>query len=319
MALPVTFAYPTGSTLGYSIERMFDGFYYDFSNATFTGTPTTQVASLPEQTAPLLGRYRATISSTPQGTFTNGDYCVNVHNLGATPNTVILPLFTTAYNGSFATVIPSGSGDPWATALPGSYSAGTAGALLGGYVAPANASIASILTAVGTLSTNMATLGTNLTSVNSNVTAVGSAVTAVDTIVLAVKAVTDQLATTLQGSGPYSFTALALAAAPTGGGGGGSDPWTTQLPGSYATGSAGAILGRQTGFKLAADGVDAISIETGVNFRQATSIILAAAAGVSRGGPSDIITFKGGNSAVDRITATVDLFSNRTFVVLNLP
>lgn len=39
------------------------------------------------------------------------------------------------------------------------------------------------------------------------------------------------------------FTAHALALAPTGSGGGGTDPWATALPGGYAAGTAGAILG----------------------------------------------------------------------------
>ena len=39
------------------------------------------------------------------------------------------------------------------------------------------------------------------------------------------------------------FTAHALALAPTGTGGGGTDPWATALPGAYAAGTAGAILG----------------------------------------------------------------------------
>jgi hypothetical protein len=133
MALRIRFQYPTGSTLGYSIERLSDGTFFDFSNATFTPSPSTLVAPLPEDTGGFTGRYKVTLSSTPAAQFTDGDYVVTVHN-GAAANAVVGLLGVVMHSGDDATVFP-GSGstgtDPWATALPGSYPAGTAGAILG--------------------------------------------------------------------------------------------------------------------------------------------------------------------------------------------
>ena len=53
MALRIRFQYQTGSALGYSIERLSDGSFFDFSNSTFSTTPTTLIAALPEDTATL--------------------------------------------------------------------------------------------------------------------------------------------------------------------------------------------------------------------------------------------------------------------------
>jgi hypothetical protein len=133
MALRIRFQYPTGSTLGYSIERLSDGTFFDFSNTTFTPSPSTLVAALPEGTGSFIGRYKVTLSSTPAAQFTDGDYVVTVHN-GAAANAVVGLLGVIMHSGDDATVFPgSGSSgtDPWATTLPGSYPAGTAGAILG--------------------------------------------------------------------------------------------------------------------------------------------------------------------------------------------
>lgn len=53
-----------------------------------------------------------------------------------------------------------------------------------------------------------------------------------------------KLNTMLQGSGPYAFTALALANAPAGGGGGGADPWAVDL---VAAAQNGTYTGNQAG------------------------------------------------------------------------
>ena len=66
----------------------------------------------------------------------------------------------------------------------------------------------------------------------------------VDTDTSAIKVVTDRLGTMLEVDGAvYRYTANALEQAPGGGGGGGTDPWLTLLPGAYAAGTAGNILG----------------------------------------------------------------------------
>ena len=70
---------------------------------------------------------------------------------------------------------------------------------------------------------------------------------------------------------------------------------------------------------LAPSGLDAISIESGVNARQALSPILAASAGVLLGAGTGTIIVKGGFSATTRITATTDNAGNRTAITLTLP
>jgi hypothetical protein len=73
------------------------------------------------------------------------------------------------------------------------------------------------------------------------------------------------------------------------------------------------------GYVLASSGLDAISIEGGVNARQALSPILAACAGVIAGAGTGVIVIKGGNSSTTRITATTDNSGNRSSVTLTLP
>jgi hypothetical protein len=82
---------------------------------------------------------------------------------------------------------------------------------------------------------------------------------------------------------------------------------------------AEAVFEVISGHRLAADGLDLIVIETGVNARQAMSPILAAAGGVLSGAGTTSITIKGGNTATNRIVATVDADGNRSAVTLTLP
>jgi hypothetical protein len=133
MALRIRFQYQTGAALGYSVERLGDGLFFDFSDSTFKSSPVSLIASLPEDTGNFVGRYKVTLATTPASQFTDGDYVVTVHNVSAA-NSVVGQLAVVMHAGSDATVIPGsgGSSDPWAVALPGSYAAGTAGAILGG-------------------------------------------------------------------------------------------------------------------------------------------------------------------------------------------
>ena len=75
--------------------------------------------------------------------------------------------------------------------------------------------------------------------------------------------------------------------------------------------------------KLASDGLDSITVETGVNARQALSPILAASTGVISGASNSssmTITVKAANnSATTRIAATADRYGNRSSVALTLP
>ena len=128
MSLRIRFQHSTGATLGYTIERLADGFFYDTSNATFTLTPVTPMASLPEDAGIYLGRYKVTLTPTP---FADGDYVITV--IDKVANLVAGQLSCLMHAGDDATVIPltSNGPDPWTIGLPGAYAAGTAGAILG--------------------------------------------------------------------------------------------------------------------------------------------------------------------------------------------
>lgn len=107
MALRIRFLGPTGSTLGFSIERLSDGSLYDFSTSQFTsGTPTTPIQSLPENLPGFPGQYKATLTSTPVAQFSNGDYVITVIDQGA--NLCVGVTHAVMSNGDDTTVIPGG-------------------------------------------------------------------------------------------------------------------------------------------------------------------------------------------------------------------
>jgi hypothetical protein len=138
------------------------------------------------------------------------------------------------------------------------------------------------------------------------------------------------------------YNAAALQNAPSGGGG---DPWATSLPGSYTAGQAGYIVGHNldtnvgsrmatftlpTNFSslsidgtglvtLAAAGLDQISVESGVNARQALAVIGAACAGKASGLGSNTPAYTGMNNNTMRIAASTDSSGDRTSVTLTLP
>ena len=133
MSLRVRFQYASGAQLGYSIERLRDGTFFDFSASSFVASPASAISNLPEDTSPFLGRYKTTLGSTPAAQFTDGDYVVTVHDK-ANANVVVAELGATMHAGDDAMVIPlpaSGAVDPWSVALPGSYPAGSAGSIVG--------------------------------------------------------------------------------------------------------------------------------------------------------------------------------------------
>ena len=127
MALRIRYQHPTGASLGYSIERLADGSFFDNLDATFRAIPTTPITSLPEDSGIFAGRYKTTLTPTP---FLDGDYAITIHDL--TASFVIGQLSCVMHSGDDATLILGSSGisDPWAVSLPGSYPVGTAGALL---------------------------------------------------------------------------------------------------------------------------------------------------------------------------------------------
>lgn len=75
----------------------------------------------------------------------------------------------------------------------------------------------------------------------------------------------------------------------------------------------------KTGYSLAGAGLDSIVVETGLNARQALSVIAASAAGTLNGAATTTITIDGAGVATDRIVATVDANGNRTAVTLSPP
>src|SRR5574343_71367 len=85
---------------------------------------------------------------------------------------------------------------------------------------------------------------------------------------------------------------------------------------AYDPPTAAELTSAVTAVKLASDGLDAVVIETGVNARQAMSVVLASAAGVLSGAATTSIAIKGGNVATTRIAATVDSDGNRSAVTL---
>lgn len=82
----------------------------------------------------------------------------------------------------------------------------------------------------------------------------------------------------------------------------------------------GFTVNTKTGYALAAAGLDAIVIETGMNARQAMSIITSALAGILSGAATTTIVIKAAQEGTTtRVIATVDSDGNRSAVTLNLP
>jgi hypothetical protein len=137
MGLRIRFQYQTAALLGFSIERLNDGLLYDFANTgptanTFAAIPSVGIASLPEDTGVFVGRYKSNLSATPPSQFVDGDYCVTIHNLAGN-NIAVGELRLEMHAGDDGPVFPTQAGgiDPWASILPGSYPAGSAGAVVG--------------------------------------------------------------------------------------------------------------------------------------------------------------------------------------------
>ncbi len=98
------------------------------------------------------------------------------------------------------------------------------------------------------------------------------------------------------------------------------DALLTTLASAHGAGSwADVTVSDKTGFKLASDGTDAISIESGLNLPQALAIIGASACGTLSGASTATIVIAGAGVATTRITATTDVFGNRSAVVLTPP
>jgi hypothetical protein len=209
---------------------------------------------------------------------------------------------------SFAN-LPSGS-DPWATNLPGAYSAGQAGYILGidlPDLVNDNVGIDAV-TPLFTVSAATSTSSFTLSSASDIAASrfFGKYVTfgaqldepSGSLVTLAVQGISTTVVVTV---------APPLSAIPT------VDMIAALVAGqAIASDSQGRVI-------LQPSGLDAITVETGVNARQALSPILAAAAGVTSGMGSGSVIIKGGNVATTRITATTDINNNRVTIALALP
>ncbi len=92
---------------------------------------------------------------------------------------------------------------------------------------------------------------------------------------------------------------------------------TPQTGDAYARiGAAGAGL---TAVTLGSAGLDSVVIESGLNARQATSLIASACVGVLAGAATTTVTIKGAGVATQRVSATVTSDGNRTAVALTPP
>jgi hypothetical protein len=220
------------------------------------------------------------------------------------------------------------AGDPWATALPGAYGAGTAGKIVGDNV---NATISSRAS-----QTSVDTIDDFLD------TEIAAILVAVDTEIAAIKAKTDQLIFTqanrvdaqVAGADANTITASALAA-----------DAVTEIQAGLATAAAiatlqalvddletrlsaaRALLLDNLSFLTVApptanQNADAIldradGIETGVTLRQAQRLALAANAGKLSGAATTTVRIRDRADSKDRIVATVDADGNRTAVTVD--
>jgi hypothetical protein len=72
--------------------------------------------------------------------------------------------------------------------------------------------------------------------------------------------------------------------------------------------------------QISPNGLDQISVENGINLRQAMSVISSVLAGVMNGnGTNNIIINAIQNPGINRVTAQIDQSGNRSVVTLNLP
>lgn len=164
MALHVDFAgNAPGLNLGFAVQRPGTALFFDFAGGVldFVATPGTPTMALTNQAnATFQNLYTATYGGPvlPAGVWTDGAYNVLVFNLD-TGVLISDPIQVILHGGDDAPVFSSGSGgsDPWATPLPGSYAAGTAGYVLGNVGALVWAALTSALTLSGSIGRALST------------------------------------------------------------------------------------------------------------------------------------------------------------------
>jgi hypothetical protein len=333
MALRIRFQGPTGSTYGFSIERLVDGLLYDFSTSAFSSNPTTLVLSLPENTPNFPGQYRITLSPTLVTQFTDGDYAVTI--LDQVVNVVVAQLGVVMHLGDDATQIPGGPVASVTAAVTVGTNTDKAGYSLTQAFPTSFASLAIAPGGAVTAGTVVDKSGysltqgfpTNFGSLSINV---GGSVTAASvTTPVTVGANNDKSGYVLTQAFPANFATNTISAS-----GGimvasyapGQDPASLLLASpanKLATDGSGRVtsgtVADKSGYVLAAGGLDSIAVESGINSRQALSLILAASAGTITGAGTGTILIRGANTTTTRITANTDNAGNRSSVTLSLP
>jgi hypothetical protein len=204
---------------------------------------------------------------------------------GSTPATIAAAVWDEALAGhagvgsAGAALTAAGSaGDPWSTALPGAYGAGTAGELLGTTIP---AAIATVDTVVDTTAVTVATNLNATISSRASQASVDTLAGYVDTEVTAIKARTDLI------------------------------PDAPAAVGSAMTLTSGERLAVALALLTYTDGVEA-----GYTPQEALRIIAAATAGLVSGADVNEPVFRSIANNADRITATTDGFGNRLTVTL---
>jgi hypothetical protein len=218
---------------------------------------------------------------------------------------------TTAGSAGKALSDAGSAGDPWSTALPGAYGAGTAGHIVGTALPDIAPGSTNGLLRGGT---NAATSITTALTANiiGNITgnlsgSVGSVTGAVGSVTGAVGSVTGNVGGNVVGS----------VASVTGNVGG-------NVVGSVASVVAGVTVttnNDKTGYALSSAGVDAIlddAVDGSVTVRQSLRLNNSGAGGKLSGAATTTVAIRDLADTKDRVTATVDADGNRTAVTLDL-
>lgn len=226
------------------------------------------------------------------------------------------------------------AGDPWSTALPGSYGAGTAGKIIGdnidaaistrlatsGYTAPSNSDITAIKAKTDNLPSDPADESLVIAATNAIAALIGTPSVSVSADLAAVQAhgdtswATASGFSTLDAAGVRAAVGMASADLDTQ-----LDGIVTHGDGAWATAAGFATAGDIPSADANADALldRADAIETGWTLRKAIRVMAAVLAGKVSGGATATNTFRDLTDAKDRVTSTVDSDGNRTAVTLD--
>ena len=108
--LHLRFQYDSGNQLSFSVERLSDGLFFDFSPGVmaFSASPGSLTFPLPEDAGAFRGRYKANLAT--NAAFADGDYVVTIHDqvrLAASETSVVAELVSTLRAGDDETFRPS--------------------------------------------------------------------------------------------------------------------------------------------------------------------------------------------------------------------